>query len=132
MTKEELLRQPATEYMSKAQLGFFRELLLNERREVSARVSQEFHGLAEVEPATAPEDLASREQQRNWDLRMLDRDRKLLKKIEQALERIDDESYGWCAVSGEPIGLPRLLSRPTTELTVEAKAQQELRERHVA
>ncbi|EMX8463929.1 TraR/DksA C4-type zinc finger protein, partial [Pseudomonas aeruginosa] len=70
--------------------------------------------------------------QRSWDLRMLERDRQMLSKIEQAIARIDSNEYGWCEETGEPIGLRRLLLRPTATLCVEAKARQEQRERHVA
>ncbi len=69
--------------------------------------------------------------QRQWQLRLLEREKKRLDKLDQALERLARGEYGWCADSGEPIGLPRLLLRPTATLCVEAKEREEQRERHV-
>lgn len=132
MTEQELLAQPQSEYMSNAQQAFFRNLLVRQRGDLAVRVGAELEEIAKLEPATAEEDLASRETQRSWDLRMLERDRQMLSKIEQAIARIDSNEYGWCEETGEPIGLRRLLLRPTATLCVEAKARQEQRERHVA
>ncbi|MBK4987614.1 RNA polymerase-binding protein DksA [Pseudomonas sp. S37] len=66
-----------------------------------------------------------------WQLRLLEREKKLLDKIDEALERISRGEYGWCEETGEPIGLRRLLLRPTAKLSVEAKEWQERKERHV-
>ncbi len=111
MTEQQLLSQPATADMNAAQQGFFRELLRSQRSD--------------------PADVGSAEEQRQWQLRLLERDKKLLDKLDQALERLARGEYGWCADSGEPIGLPHLLLRPTATLCVEAKEREEQRERHV-
>ena len=78
-----------------------------------------------------PADVGNAEQQRQWQLRQLEREKKLLDKIDEALERLARDEYGWCEETGEPIGLARLLLRPTATLSVEAKERQEQRERHM-
>ena len=75
-------------------------------------------------------DIGAAEEQRQWQLRLLEREKKLLDKIDQALERLARGEYGWCAETGEPIGLKRLLLRPTATLCIEAKERQEQREKH--
>ncbi|MCJ1887580.1 RNA polymerase-binding protein DksA [Pseudomonas sp. LA21] len=131
MTEQELLAQPGEAYMSEAQQGYFRDLLLNQRGELQARIDEEFHALQDGERPSDDADLASREEARQWQLRVLEREKKLLDKIDQALERLARGEYGWCEETGEPIGLRRLLLRPTASLCVEAKERQERRELHV-
>ena len=70
------------------------------------------------------------EEQRQRQLRLLEREKKLLDKIDDALELLARGEYGWCRETGEPIGLQRLLLRPTATLCIEAKEREELRERH--
>ncbi|WP_017903031.1 RNA polymerase-binding protein DksA [Pseudomonas asplenii] len=130
MTEEELLAQPEADYMNDAQQGFFRELLLQQRRELQERISGEFVVLREQEPSSDPADIGSAEEQRQWQLRLLEREKKLLDKIDQALDGLARGEYGWCRETGEPIGLKRLLLRPTATLCIEAKEREELRERH--
>ncbi|KTC29164.1 MAG: RNA polymerase-binding protein DksA [Pseudomonas sp.] len=130
MTEQDLLAQPDTHYLNEAQQGFFRELLLAQRRELQERISGEFDLLREQEPHSDPADVGSAEEQRQWQLRLLEREKKLLDKIDEALERLARGEYGWCRETGEPIGLKRLLLRPTATLCIEAKERQELRERH--
>ena len=130
LTQAELLAQPAANYMNEAQQGFFRALLLSQRTELQQRIDGEFNELREVERAADEVDLASREEQRQWQLRLLEREKKLLDKIDQALERLARGEYGWCLETGEPIGLQRLLLRPTATLCIEAKEREEQRERH--
>ncbi|PAU58169.1 RNA polymerase-binding protein DksA [Pseudomonas sp. PICF141] len=129
MTKQELLAQPAADYMNDAQQGFFRELLLA-RGELQERIAGEFDALREQEPHSDPADIGSAEEQRQWQLRLLEREKKLLDKIDEALEHLARGEYGWCRETGEPIGLKRLLLRPTATLCIEAKEREELRERH--
>ncbi|MDH1629671.1 RNA polymerase-binding protein DksA [Pseudomonas mosselii] len=131
MTEEQLLQQPATAYMNEPQRQFFRNLLLTQRGELQARIEQEFRALREQEVHSDPADVGSAEEERHWQLRSLEREKKLLDKIDQALERLARGDYGWCEETGEPIGLRRLLLRPTATLCVEAKERQELRERHL-
>lgn len=131
MTEQELLAQPGEAYMSEAQQGYFRDLLLNQRGELQVRIDEEFHALQDGERPSDDADIASREEARQWQLRVLEREKKLLDKIDQALERLVRGDYGWCEETGEPIGLRRLLLRPTASLSVEAKERQERRELHV-
>jgi DnaK suppressor protein len=131
MNEAQLLQQPPDEYMSEPQRQFFRDLLLTQRAELQARIDSEFRALREYEVHSDPADIGSAEEERHWQLRSLEREKKLLDKIDQALERLACGDYGWCEETGEPIGLRRLLLRPTATLCIEAKERQELRERHL-
>ncbi|MDV9031744.1 RNA polymerase-binding protein DksA [Pseudomonas sp. RAC1] len=131
MTEEELLAQAPEAYMNEPQRQFFRNLLLAQRTDLQARIEQEFRALREQEVHSDPADLGSAEEERQWQLRSLEREKRLLDKIDQALERLARGDYGWCDETGEPIGLRRLLLRPTATLCIEAKERQELRERHL-
>ncbi|WJD72231.1 RNA polymerase-binding protein DksA [Pseudomonas asiatica] len=131
MTEQELLSLPDEAYMDAAQQEFFRELLLSQRAKLQGRISGEFQVIREFEPSSDPSDLGTVEEQRQWQLRLLEREKKLLDKIDEALERISRGEYGWCKETGEPIGLRRLLLRPTATLSVEAKERQERKERHI-
>ncbi|MCQ4323888.1 RNA polymerase-binding protein DksA [Stutzerimonas stutzeri] len=130
MTEAELLAQPANAYMSAEQQAFFRDLLLRQREALQARIADEFDALREQEPSSDPADIGSAEEQRQWQLRVLGREKKLLDKIDHALDTLARGEYGWCRETGEPIGLQRLLLRPTTTLSIEAKERQEQREKH--
>jgi DnaK suppressor protein len=130
MTEAELLAQPADAYMNGAQQTFFRNLLLRQRAELQARIAEEFQALREQEPNSDPSDIGTAEEQRHWQLRLLEREKKLLDKIDDSLDSLARGEYGWCAVTGEPIGLKRLLLRPTTTLCIEAKERQEALEKH--
>lgn len=130
MTADELLAQPAEAYMNDAQQAFFRDLLARQREELQQRIDEEFGELREQERPADEVDIASREEQRQWQLRLLEREKKLLDKIDRALERLARGEYGWCRETGEPIGLKRLLLRPTATLCIEAKEREEQRERH--
>ena len=129
-TEAELLAQPADDYMNYAQQQFFRELLLAQRAELQVRIDEEFTELRQPDTSSDVADIGAAEEQRQWQLRLLEREKKLLDKIDQALERLARGEYGWCAETGEPIGLKRLLLRPTATLCIEAKERQEQREKH--
>ena len=129
-TEAELLAQPVDDYMNDAQQRFFRERLLVQRAELQARIDEEFTELRQPEISSDVADIGAAEEQRQWQLRLLEREKKLLDKIDQALERLARGEYGWCAETGEPIGLKRLLLRPTATLCIEAKERQEQREKH--
>ncbi|CAD5376201.1 RNA polymerase-binding transcription factor DksA [Pseudomonas sp. OF001] len=131
LSESELLAMPASDYMNEAQQAFFRQRLLDQRSELQQRIGDEFGVLRELEPVSDPADLGSAEEQRQWQLRLLEREKKLLDKIDEALERLARHEYGWCSETGEPIGLRRLLLRPTATLCIEAKERQEQRERHL-
>ncbi|MDG9930167.1 RNA polymerase-binding protein DksA [Pseudomonas sp. GD04042] len=131
LDEAELLAMPASDYMNARQQQFFRQRLLDERDALRRRIAEEFAGLREQEPTSDPADAGSAEEQRQWQLRLLEREKRLLDKIDDALQRLAQGEYGWCAETGEPIGLARLLLRPTATLCVEAKERQERRERHI-
>ena len=131
LTETELLTQPADDYMNDAQQQFFRALLLSQRGELQARMAEEFATLRERETSSDPADIGSAEEQRQWQLRQLEREKKLLDKIDEALDRLARSEYGWCRETGEAIGLKRLLLRPTASLCIEAKERQEQREKHL-
>ena len=129
MTESELLRAPASQYMNSAQLASFRERLLAMQRELLEKADLTSEHLREHDIEPDPTDQATIEEEYALELRARDRERKLLKKIEQSLRRIDDGSYGYCEETGEPIGIPRLLARPTATLTIEAQARRELKQK---
>jgi DnaK suppressor protein len=131
LTEAELLAQPADDYMNDAQQQFFRALLLSQRGELQTRMAEELETLRERETSSDPADIGSAEEQRQWQLRQLEREKKLLDKLDEALDRLARSEYGWCRETGEAIGLKRLLLRPTASLCVEAKERQEQREKHL-
>lgn len=122
-----LLESPPSEYMSPAQLAFFRERLRAERDALLQSAHETTQHLHEFERTPDPSDRASLEEDHSLELRVRDRERKHLHTIDEALARIDDGSYGWCEFTGEPIGLARLLARPTATMSVEAQELHEKR-----
>ena len=118
------------DYMSEAQLTYFRVLLLEWKRSILAAAEGTLQNLQDG-PIREPDlnDRASSETDWGIELRTRDRQRKLIAKIDAALRRIDAGDYGWCEVSGEPIGIQRLTARPIATMTVEAQEAHERRER---
>ena len=129
LSDAELLAAPESEYMSEAQLASFKQRLLAEESALRGAANATTQHLQETEAAPDPTDRASAEEEHTLELRVRDRERKLLKKIAQALQRIEDGTYGWCEETGEPIGIARLLARPTASLTLEAQERHEQRKR---
>jgi DnaK suppressor protein len=129
LSEAELRSAPAADYMSAAQLQFFRERLVDMQRELLEKADVTSEHLREHEVEPDPTDQATIEEEYALELRARDRERKLLKKIDESLRRIEDGSYGWCEETGEPIGIPRLLARPTATLTIEAQARRELKQK---
>jgi len=118
------------EYMNERQLRFFRHRLETLRASLAERAGRSDHAERETELVLPdPADQASAEQESVLEWRVRDLDRKLLKKIDEALLRIDAGDYGWCDETGDPIGIPRLLANPTATLTVEAQTRRERLER---
>lgn len=115
----------AEPYMSAAQLAMFRTLLMDERAGLLQAADETVHHLQEFEMTADPSDRASLEEDHSLDLRVRDRERKHLHKIDEALLRIQTGHYGWCEETGEPIGIPRLLARPTATLSIEAQERHE-------
>ncbi len=125
-TAAEILAMPADDYMNAAQLDFFRTLLRAQQRELLENAAATGAHLREdSDLASDPNDRATQEEEHALELRVRDRERKLLSKIASALTRIADGDYGWCEETGEPIGLPRLLARPTATLCLEAQERRE-------
>ncbi|TCS41667.1 DnaK suppressor protein [Reinekea marinisedimentorum] len=130
LTEEQLLAAPEDDYMNDAQLEFFRNLLLTQAEEVKESLANARAQLASFENEPDELDKASIEEERRMALRFLDRQTKLLPKIMESIKRIDEDDYGFCSVTGEPIGVKRLLLRPTATLCAEEKQRQELKERN--
>jgi len=129
LTEAELLRAPAAQYMSPEQLAFFRERLIVTQKELLEKADLTSERLREHELEADPTDQATIEEEYALELRARDRERKLLKKIDEALRRIDEGTYGYCEETGEPIGIPRLLARPTATLTIEAQSRREQKQK---
>ncbi|MGL4768175.1 MAG: RNA polymerase-binding protein DksA [Formosimonas sp.] len=126
LTEEQLLKMPAKDYMNEAQLAFFRQRLVDMQTELLKNADDTTEHLRDNEVVPDPADRATIEEEHALELRTRDRERKLLKKIAQSIARIDaDEDYGWCEETGEPIGLGRLLARPTATLSLEAQERRE-------
>lgn len=118
------------EYMSDAQLAHFRKILSAWKRELMYEVDRTVHHMQdEAANFPDPNDRATQESEFGLELRTRDRERKLLRKIDQAIIRIDEGSYGWCDETGEEIGLKRLEARPVATLCLEAQERRELAER---
>ncbi|MCG5495476.1 RNA polymerase-binding protein DksA [Ectothiorhodospira variabilis] len=129
MTTRELLQMPDSEYMNEAQLAYFRAELQKMRAEIINDIRITTDHLRETPRAADELDRAAREEEQSLEIRLREREATLLRKIDQAMKRIQDGTYGYCDMTGEPIGLRRLLARPTATLSIEAKQQAETRER---
>src|SRR5512141_2358049 len=125
LTEEELLKAPDKDYMNEAQLAFFRQRLIQLRDQLLNNADDTGQHLRENEVTTDPSDRATLEEEYTLELRTRDRERKLLKKVEKSLKQIEDGEYGFCEETGEPIGIPRLLARPTATLSLEAQERRE-------
>ncbi|AVA32237.1 MULTISPECIES: RNA polymerase-binding protein DksA [Cupriavidus] len=129
LTEAEILKMSDKDYMNEAQLAFFKNRLEQLRDEILKNADQTTEHLRETVIVPDPADRATIEEEHALELRTRDRERKLLKKVEQSLQRIESGDYGWCEETGEPIGVPRLLARPTATLSLEAQQRRELRQK---
>jgi len=129
LTEVELLKMSEKDYMNAAQLDFFCQRLLTLKNDILKNASETTEHLRENILVPDPADRATIEEEHALELRTRDRERKLLKKVEQALARIESGDYGWCEETGEPIGLNRLIARPTANLSLEAQERRELRQK---
>jgi len=129
LTDEDILRMPEKDYMNEVQLQFFKAKLQAMKAEILDNARETGEHLKENEVFADPNDRATVEEENMLEQRVRDRERKLLKKIEQSLARIESGDYGYCLETGEPIGIPRLLARPTAELSIEAQEKHERMER---
>jgi RNA polymerase-binding transcription factor len=118
------------EYMSKEQLDHFRRILAIWKQDLMQEVDRTMlHMKDEAANFPDPNDRATQESEFSLELRTRDRERKLIRKIDEALKRIEDGSYGYCLETGEPIGVKRLEARPVATLSVEAQERRERREK---
>lgn len=130
LTDAEVIAMPDDEYMSDLQMAFFRIKLVHLKDEVLTNASETTEHLREDTVVVPdPADRATIEEEHALELRTRDRERKLLKKIEQSIHRIDSGDYGYCDETGEPIGVARLLARPTATLSLEAQERRELKQK---
>jgi DnaK suppressor protein len=129
LSEEQVLRMPEKDYMNAAQLAFFRDRLEKMKQELLANADLTSEHLRESDVVPDPADRATIEEEHALELRTRDRERKLMKKIDESIMHIDDGSYGFCEETGEPIGIPRLLARPTATLSVEAQQRREQKQK---
>ncbi len=129
LTEEEILKMSDKDYMNEAQLAFFKARLQALERELLKNAGETTEHLRETVLVPDPADRATIEEEHALELRTRDRERKLLKKVQQSIASIDAGEYGWCEETGEPIGIPRLLARPTATLSLEAQQRRELKQK---
>jgi DnaK suppressor protein len=130
LTEPEVLAMPESEYMNDKQLEFFRVKLQTLKDDLLSNAGETTEHLREdTSIVPDPADRATIEEEHALELRTRDRERKLLKKISQSLARIDAGDYGFCDETGEPIGLGRLIARPTATLSLEAQQRRELKQK---
>ena len=130
LTDQEVIAMPDTEYMNEKQMAFFRLKLVELKRGILENAGETTEHLREDTVVVPdPADRATIEEEHALELRTRDRERKLLKKIEQSIQRIDAGDYGYCDETGEPIGVGRLLARPTATLSLEAQQRRELKQK---
>ena len=123
---------PGEEYMNEKQLAHFRQILLNWKNDLMEEVDRTVRHLQEDANNYAdPADRATQEEGFNLELRTRDRERKLLKKINETIEKIDEDDYGFCDACGIEIGIRRLEARPTATLCVDCKTLSELKEKQL-
>jgi RNA polymerase-binding protein DksA len=130
LSDPEVIAMPDDEYMNEKQLAFFRLKLVELKRGILENAGETTEHLREDTVVVPdPADRATIEEEHALELRTRDRERKLLKKIEQSIQRIDAGDYGYCDETGEPIGVGRLLARPTATLSLEAQQRRELKQK---
>jgi DnaK suppressor protein len=129
ISEAQLTKMSDKDYMNAEQLEFFKERLQKLRDDILKNADATTVNLRENTLVPDPADRATIEEEHALELRTRDRERKLLKKVEQALGRIESGEYGWCEETGEAIGVSRLLARPTANLSLEAQERRELRQK---
>jgi DnaK suppressor protein len=130
LTDAEVIAMPDGEYMNDKQMAFFRLKLVQLKQDIHNSAGETTEHLREDTVVVPdPADRATIEEEHALELRTRDRERKLLKKIEQSIARIDAGDYGYCDETGEPIGVGRLIARPTATLSLEAQQRRELKQK---
>jgi DnaK suppressor protein len=115
--------------MNAAQLAFFKPVCNSLKKDLLKNADETTEHLRETVLVPDPADRATIEEEHALELRTRDRERKLLKKVQQSIASIDEGDYGWCEETGEPIGVPRLLARPTATLSLEAQQRREMKQK---
>ena len=130
LTDAEVIAMSDDDYMNDTQLTYFRMKLVTLKNDILSNAGETTEHLREDTVVVPdPADRATIEEEHALELRTRDRERKLLKKIEQSIVRIDAGDYGYCDETGEPIGVGRLLARPTATLSLEAQQRRELKQK---
>jgi DnaK suppressor protein len=130
LSDDEVKSMPDSEYMNDVQLAFFRLKLVKLKQDIHNSAGETTEHLREDTVVVPdPADRATIEEEHALELRTRDRERKLLKKIEQSIARIDAGDYGYCDETGEAIGVARLIARPTASLSLEAQQRRELKQK---
>ncbi len=129
LTEEDILKMSDADYMNPAQLAFFKARLEKMEQDLIRNAGQTTENLRETTLVPDPADRATIEEEHALELRTRDRERKLLKKVKLSLASIESGDYGWCVETGEPIGIARLLARPTATLSLEAQQRRELKQK---
>ena len=130
LSDAEIIAMPDAEYMNDVQMAYFRRKLIALKQDILNSAGETTEHLREDTVVVPdPADRATIEEEHALELRTRDRERKLLKKIEQSIARIDAGDYGYCDETGEPIGVGRLLARPTATLSLEAQQRRELKQK---
>ncbi len=120
------------EYMCKKQRDYFRNILLEQKKSLTEGISKTVHTMQDEATVFAdPNDRASQETDIALELRNRDRERKLIKKIDETIHRIDSEEYGYCDKCGVEIGISRLEARPTASLCIDCKTLDEVKEKQM-
>jgi len=129
LSEAQILKMGDKDYMNAAQLAFFKARLQQLEKDLLKNAGETTEHLRETVLVPDPADRATIEEEHALELRTRDRERKLLKKVQQSIASIDSGEYGWCEETGEPIGIPRLLARPTATLSLEAQQRRELKQK---
>lgn len=129
LTEDAILKMSEDDYMNDVQLEFFRDRLRQMERDIRNNAGETTEHLRETVIVPDPADRATIEEEHALELRTRDRERKLLKKVQQSIQAIDNNDYGYCEETGEPIGIPRLIARPTATLSLEAQQRRELKQK---
>jgi DnaK suppressor protein len=129
LSEEEIRNMNEKDYMNPAQLAFFKARLQQLEKDLLKNAGETTEHLRETVLVPDPADRATIEEEHALELRTRDRERKLLKKVQQSIAAIDAGDYGWCEETGEPIGIPRLIARPTATLSLEAQQRRELKQK---
>ncbi len=129
LTEAQIIKMSDKDYMNAAQKAFFKARLQQLEKDLIKNAGETTEHLRETTLVPDPADRATIEEEHALELRTRDRERKLLKKVQQSIASIETGEYGWCVETGEPIGVQRLLARPTATLSLEAQQRRELKQK---